>query len=238
MQLVSAGLAVTLLAFASLVACSPAQTPPDPIEACTFAYLGDKSAAAKLEIVVRGPGGKVVALHEGDAVPLVYPPQGGRVVFIGARATNLDPCGVKLSGSIRDTVNAQVRVDNRTINLQPVEGGWGASLDADIASFSNVPVCPNQWATSDLYDHVFDLTLTVADRSGHVATQTLHVTPTCAEPERAAECRCICREGYHLGESCTDDAGPADATVDATGDASTDAGSLDDGDAADVGDAE
>ncbi|GAC1546919.1 MAG: hypothetical protein NVS3B10_10840 [Polyangiales bacterium] len=176
-------------------------------------------------MVARGADGRSSKVNDGDDVALTFPPQGGRVIFAGVRATNLDPCAVKLSGALRDETSLNVRVDTRTVNLKPTGDGWGASLDTDISSFSNVPTCPNQWADTDVFDHEFELTLTVTERGGRTATQTLKVKPRCAEPAREAECRCICKRGYVLGESCAGpDAGPLDGAVDAPSDVSAEGG--------------
>jgi hypothetical protein len=173
---------------------------------CQLAFLGSASKAPELEVLVLGTDGVSTPLVDGGTVPLVTPPQGGRVVFLGVRATNMDPCAVKLTGAIRDPATKQVRIDGRTINLAPVGDGYGVSVDSDIATFANVPVCPNEWASTDAYDHSFEVELTLVDRGGREATSSALVTPKCAEPQNAAECACICKQGYILGESCYADA--------------------------------
>ncbi len=62
-----------------------------------------------------------------------------------------------------------------------------------IASFANIPVCPNQWASTDVFGNLFDVSLTLQDHDGRMATKDLHVKPVCAEPEKLAECMCICK---------------------------------------------
>lgn len=210
-----------LISVSTIAGCPTDPAPPEG-PACTLVFLGDKSTPVVLEIVARGIDGKSRVIRDGDAVPLVYPPQGGRVVFVGVRATNLDACAVKLTGSIRDETTGQLRLDARTINLLPTGDGWGASLDVDIATFSNIPMCPNQWASADVFDHDYQLTLSVIDKAGRAGQQTIRVTPKCAEPDRATECFCICKQGYKLGESCADAGPPADSGLDAddTNDAS------------------
>ena len=206
----------------SLTGCPPDD--PTPPVACTLAFLGDKSKPVQLEITARDVAGHSAPVKDGGDVAVVFPPQGGRVIFVGARVTNVDPCGAKLSGALRDLATGQVRVDIRTVNLVPTSDGFGGTLDVDISTFSNIPVCPNQWASDDVFDKPYELEVTVTDKTGRRGTQKVKVIPRCAEPDRATECRCICRKGYILGSACTPevDAG-ADAAPDAAPDAASDA---------------
>jgi hypothetical protein len=198
---------------------------------CTLSYLGDPSAAIDLQIVARAADGTSQPIDDGADVALVFPPQGGRVIFVGARATNVDPCYVKLTGALRNTTTDAVRVDVRTVNLTPTgDGKHGAPNDTDISSFANVPTCPNQWSSIDLYDQTYQLELTMEDRQGKKATKTIHVVPRCAEPDREVECRCICKAGYILGQPCTSTDAGSDAGTDAGIDSGVDAaGDADDG---------
>jgi hypothetical protein len=210
------GAAFLLVALAAQ-SCGPDTDPPadaGPPDAshpgCTLEFLGDPSKEPELEITALGAQAPSVIVHEGDTVPLIFPPQGGRVIFAGARATNLDPCGVKLAGGLRDPATKQLRVDIRTVNLKPGDDGWGASDDTDFSTFSNVPICPNNWASTSAYDATFELTITVTDRAMRTISKTLNVVPTCAEPDKLKDCLCICKQGYVLGESCDGDGGVGD----------------------------
>ena len=97
------------------------------------------------------------------------PLQGGEVLFVGARVTNVDACGLQLTGALRDEETQQVRFDTRTINLIPTGDGWGVTgtLGANVAglisNFSNVPVCPNEWSTTDVDGHEYGLEVTITD---------------------------------------------------------------------------
>lgn len=215
-----ASLWVTVVSAVALGGC-PVDS-PDPgtdAPACTLPFIGDATKSMTLEIIARDAAGRSSKVTEGGDVAIVYPPQGGRVIFVAARVTNVDPCAVKLSGVLRDLTTGQVRLDIRTVNLVPTGDGFGSALDADLSSFSNVPVCPNQWATDDVDDKPYELQVTVTDKSGRTATQKTKVVPRCAEPEREVECRCICRKGYVLGQACTpSDAGPDAGSADANED--------------------
>jgi hypothetical protein len=204
-------------ALRSLAALAPALLVPLPLaqlgcasssagEPCATGFLGSASAAPSLEILAVQPDDSVAALADGGALALMLPPQGGRVVFVGARATNVDGCGLQLTGALRDETSRQVRVDSRTINLIATGGGWGASgvgvLAGNISSFSNIAACPNQWSTTDVFGHDYLLEVSIEDRGGRTAARSIHVTPYCGEPASAAECACVCSAGYVLGQDC------------------------------------
>ncbi len=171
---------------------------------CALGFLGTAGQPVQLKLVVRGADSMSTEIADGSRIPLILPPQGGRVVFIGASATNLSACGVTLTGSIRDTTTRQVRIDARTVNLRAGADGWGSSSDGDISTFSNLPLCPNNWASTDAFEHSFELTVTVKDPAGNTATKTIQVVPFCGEPAYAAECLCECQKGYVLGQTCGD----------------------------------
>lgn len=198
-------------------ACSDPPTPPSDggtggadagSHGCTTGFVGDAAKDPEIVITVLGSGTTATPVMDGDTVPLVFPPQGGRVIFAGVRARNLDACGVNLNGALRDLATKQVRLDGRTVNLTPASDGWVETDPTDFSTFSNIPVCPNQWSMTDIFGTTYELEISLADRGGRSVTKKQKVTPTCAEPDLAAECHCICQGGYKLGMSCTDvDAG-------------------------------
>jgi hypothetical protein len=187
-------------------ACTPTPAAPDagPPDPCAVGFLGDAMVPPVVQVIGLDPNMMPFPVADGDMVTLAFPPQGGRVIFAGVRATNLDGCGVQLEGVIRDETTQQVRLDSRTVNLLPTGNGWGESNPTDVSTFANVPVCPNEWSATNLYGTSYQLELAVTDRTGRAATQTLKVTPECSEPAHAAVCLCICRGGYVLGEACAD----------------------------------
>jgi hypothetical protein len=189
------------------IGCGPGEEPtpdagPPPGPACTIGFLGDPSLEPEVELISLGADGTSSAIADGSSVALIFPPQGGRVIFAGVRATNVHGCQVTLSGSLRDPQNGKICFDERTVNLRPIGDGWGASVDTDISTFSNIPVCPNQWSVTNAFGSDYDLTLKVSDREGRVIEKTVRVKPACAEPENEAECLCKCKQGYILGETC------------------------------------
>jgi hypothetical protein len=187
---------------------------------CPAGYLGDPGKDIQIELRALRADGTDVPLNDGDDLAIVFPPQGGRVAFIGVRAINLNGCGVQVLGALRDLGSRQVRTDGRTVNLQKEPDGWGTTGQgtttniedsAAIGDYSNVPVCPNEWADVDVFDQPFEVEVQVKDRSKKSATKVIKVTPRCAEPgTKETACRCLCKHGYVLGESCGEDAGVPD----------------------------
>lgn len=201
---------VSGLVLALLGCSSPSASPPQdggPPPACTIGFLGD-GGPPDFSITVLRADDSVAPVTQGDTVPMIFPPQGGRVIFVGIDATNVDGCGLQLTGALRDLKTQEVRVDSRTINLIPTGGGHGVSgktgesVAAAIANFANVPVCPNEWSATNVYGTLYGLEVTVKDKEGRQLTKKLDVTPECGEPSRVAECECICQGGYVLGQEC------------------------------------
>lgn len=204
-----------VLATAALYGCPDHGEPTDagPDTSCALPYLGDPSKDIELELRALGADGTDAPIQDGGDVALIFPPQGGRVIFAGVRATNLDPCAVQLSGAVRDLATQQVRVDARTVNLIPDATGWGTSgaasqsVQAAVSNYANVPLCPNEWSQTNVFDNTYGLEVTVTDKAKRKATKIIKVTPRCAEPTNAAECTCLCKAGYVLGENCMADGG-------------------------------
>ncbi len=221
-------LPLLLLAFVTttlFVACS--SDPPDPNEdagtpvgACKLPYVGDPNAEMEMEVISLGALGKTSTITDGSNVTLMFPPQGGRVVFAGVRARNVNPCAVRISGALRDSVSQQVRIDSRIINLEVTADGWARSSPTDHSTFTNIAVCPNSWSTQDLMDVPYELTISLTDKDFRKVTRILQVTPRCNEPLLEDACICQCDSEYVLGMACgglpTDgDAGVHDASTDA-----------------------
>ena len=148
---------------------------------CPIGFLGDDTAPIEMELVTLTPDGAVVPLNDGDPIAMVSPPSAGLIVFAGVRATNLDPCKVRLRGTLRGEQTAHGRLDERIVNLEPTCDGW-ASSSSDPAWLSSIPVCPNQWSSTDINDHLYELTVRVTDAQGRTASKSIQVIPKCAEP--------------------------------------------------------
>jgi hypothetical protein len=203
---------LTALAFAlCAIGCSPSDGEQSDAgvdgSSCGIGTIGDTSQDIAIEITSPTPNGDVV-INDGDSLRIELPPQGGRVVFVGVRARNLEACSVQLSGALRDETSMQVRLDARTVNLLVADDGWGyTGPSTQIANYSNIPVCPNQWASTDIFDHPFQLEVTITDRHGRKGTKTVNVVPKCIDDVQFSRCQCICVKGYKLGDPCIVDAG-------------------------------
>lgn len=179
---------------------------------CDAGFLGDPAQSPIIELRALKADGTDVPLNDGDDLAVIFPPQGGRVAFVGVRALNLDACGVQITGALRDPSTQQLRADGRTLNLDREPDGWGTSghgttakieESALIGNYSNIPLCPNQWASTNVYDTTFELEVLVVDRGKRQVSKTIKVTPRCAEPgDKEVACRCLCKKGYVLGEAC------------------------------------
>jgi hypothetical protein len=196
---------------------------PDSPADCPAGFLGDPSKEIAIELRALKADGTDVPIADGDDLAIVSPPQGGRVSFVGVRATNLDGCGVQITGALRDLGSRQIRVDGRTVNLRKDDSGWGTTGrgtttniedSAAIGDYSNIPVCPNQWADVDVFDQPFELEVLVQDRHKKKMTKTIKVTPRCSEPgTKEVACRCLCKKAYVLGETCGEVAGADGGTL-------------------------
>ena len=203
-----AGLALSLTGCPEESTEPPADGGSDASTVCKIPYSGDENADIELSIVTLDPAYKAQPLASGGDASILVPPQGGRVIFVGVRAKNLDPCAVKLAGAVRDPATMATRLDTRTINMDVGADGWATSDETDISTFSNVPVCSNTWASTDVFDQTFTLIVSVTDRTGKKATATLDVVPRCDETKMEngqdvqKDCLCICKQGYVTGEPC------------------------------------
>lgn len=226
---------------ASTLAGCPSETPVNPTSdagdggadvtidvgpsPCPTGFLGDPSKPPELELRALSKDGKDVPLVDGSELAVILPPQGGRVAFVGVRARNVDGCAMKIVGAMRDPTATKggVTLDGRVVNLTREPDGWGTTgRGADItniedsqaiADYSNIPLCPNSWADQDVYDKTFEVEVAITDRLQRTISKVVKVTPRCAEPgARESACRCLCKAGHVLGDTCGEDAGTEGGT--------------------------
>lgn len=186
-----------LLGIALAAGCSGGSKQPDAEVRCP---VGDVSMPAQLEIVYLDASSNVHTAMPGDHVPLQAPPQGGWIMLLGARATNIDGCRVNLTTSFREPCSTSVlSVDRRPAQLDIGSDGWGVT---SVTSFGNLATCPQATAQQDLHDSPFDVTVELDDADGKHAEATITVVPTCADTDPAGSCMCQCDHNYVLGGSC------------------------------------
>jgi len=163
-------------------------------------FVGDLTAQPEIEIVHRTASGTVAITRA--LVPLLNPPQGGKVLLVGVRAKNLDGCPLQISASLRDPCNDRVlALERRPVSLEASPDGWAApARPLELDNFSNLPGCPRSDNDRPIADQPYLLRVTVTDKEGRTAEATRMIEPYCgAEPEHAATCACECRSRFDRG---------------------------------------
>ncbi len=195
---------VLLPALALSAACHKDQEP-------IHCFVGDRSLPVEIEPVFRDVAGDLQPMAEGAQVPLILPPQGGKVLFIGVRAKNLDGCPVQLSTSLRDPCTGAVLVvERRPITLEPSPDGWLQPPHRDEVDpltgepgYSNLPACPLANIDRDIQGNPYDVTIRVEDPDGRQAEKVVRIVPFCAQPSVIDQCLCECRADYAQGNDCS-----------------------------------
>ncbi len=162
----------------------------------------------QLEAIYIGEDEKIHDVVACGPVDIVKPPQGGKVIFAGIRATNLDGCGLKLDVALRDPESRGILGGEiRTVNLTPMADrpGWGQSsgegnlAEFGFGDFANMAVCPN-FTGRDVQRLDGLLDIHVTDKAGRKGSLAVHVVPRCAQKTEAAlaECECTCEANTTL----------------------------------------
>lgn len=145
--------------------------------------------------------GAFVELNDGDALPLVAPPQGGHVSFVAVRVRNVDTCHVRLTARLRSRTTGLIAgQDGRDITVVEQPDGWAMPNVADVSNVANVPLCPD-YDEESIVDVPHTLEVMVQDGRGASAAVQRTVVPRCQQTNgaEAAGCRCECSGGYTLG---------------------------------------
>src|SRR5262249_38922707 len=97
------------LAFCLLLAACGSSHPKPPMDLGAITVVPTEYNASNATQAVLGP-----------TLDLVRPPQGGYVVFVGARVTGFAATtAVELTGNLRDSNGVVISTDARTVTLQP-----------------------------------------------------------------------------------------------------------------------
>lgn len=204
---------------ALLSGCGDDDDPPptDPCEGDTF--IGSLEEDAEIEPGEIGFDGTFTPIADGANLHLFTPPQGGKIVLVGAHVHNMDGCGAVLTGRLRDPTDPDQAVavhEERTVRFVEMDDrpGWGRvptgrSEFGILAAGANIPTCFN-YEDRDMDGCAWLLDLTVEDRTGRLARATLPVTMTCPEDDPGAEssneklsCECECGARFDLRD-CSD----------------------------------
>ena len=204
-MLLSRGAAVALV----LIAACGGDDGPAPVS-CP---IGDRSQPIELVPVAwAGTLDPPVDLADGAVVPLRRPLQGGKVIFVGVRARNVDGCAARLTGALRDAQNGEVvALEARPTRLVARADGWGVPEEPFLASLANVAACPNADADRDLDGNPWRLELRLDEDGGRSATVTVTIVPRCLQLDEQDECACECDSDFVIGGACPVD--PVDAGV-------------------------
>jgi hypothetical protein len=180
---------------------------------CTDPIFGDPTADPEIEAFFLDVNEADVFITDGATLDVVEPPQGGRVTFVGARVKNMSPCGMFITAEIKDPISGAVRFDGRNPKMVDDGQGFLTIQSGEIGNYSNIPLCPNNWAESDVFSGEWDLTVTM--RAGdREAKKTYKVGLQCTDKTLADNglnpppgvvldaCLCSCSEGYILGDTC------------------------------------
>jgi hypothetical protein len=187
---------------------------PDPA-ACRQPFAGDPAKAVEAELILDAPsdgGASLLVVSDGDRVVLQPPPQGGFVLYAGARLRNVDPCGVTFKGQLRDAMTGAIHsdFDLRRADLEEAGGWWVPKSLASFSTVSNVPACPDATGGGVVDNPDLALEVIATDRGGRTATVMRRVVPVCAPGACEAECRCVCGADYHPGKCGGPDGGLPD----------------------------
>jgi len=182
------------------IACACSCAPASDADIAARCPIGDPSQVAALEIVHLDANLETVKTVPYARVPLIQPAQGGWIVFLGARATNLDGCRVDLTTSFRDGPDgAIIKVDRRPTLLDDTGDGWAITRTSLAGS---LPICPQVTATRDLHDEPYEITVALDDGYGQRASQAMVIIPFCPDPDPTGGCLCTCDQSYVVGGSC------------------------------------
>ncbi len=184
-------------------------------------FIGDPTKPPEVSLIYRTVDGRALPLLEDGQIPLIVPPQGGFVVFVGAKAKNIG-CFLQITSALRDeATNEVVHLENRPLKLVQSEEGWGGPENPRyISNFSNLPACPAAGLVRDIQGQRYLLEVALDDRKGHQAKAQMHVVPVCAEDQCLTECLCQCDADYYKnGSSCEPTPASLDAGVCVPGDA-------------------
>jgi hypothetical protein len=136
-------------------------------------------------------------LTSGAPIDLVFPPQGGFVLFVGGRVRNLTDGNVEMRARMIDPGSQAVIAENTRVVTMKRDAADATSWIPDLRSYQNVPnvtMCPST-STTDLFDVPLTLEVTVTEQaSGHVGTAMLASVPSCRQTDakQLALCKCEC----------------------------------------------
>jgi hypothetical protein len=205
---------------ALVAGCGGGAADPDARpDATPCGTVGDLSEPVEMQVVYRTSDGVAAPLADGAELPLVNPPQGGKVLLVGVRVKNVDLCRSTIQVAMKDLVTGRVAgIERRPVVWRIAADGFAEpSQPQEISDFANVPVCPNANIAQDIDGNPWELEVRFYDKDDHATEQVLTVTPSCAEDLDPTYCMCECSMDFGTacecggvtdGGLCAPDAGP------------------------------
>ncbi len=172
-------------------------------------FFGDKDAEPAGELVYRTVDGQTATLVDGQEVPLILPPQGGKVFIVGARVKNMDLCSLQVNAGMFDECQDPARIigrEGRGLQMVVDEAlGLGVPQDPEtLNNYANIPVCPNFTAVRDADGEPFRIEVRLTDRARRSLVLQAQVIPVCAEVEQFDRCTCECDVDFSFDTECSD----------------------------------
>jgi hypothetical protein len=202
--------ALLLLTCIAATACAGTIESDDQALDPADCFVGDPDLEPEVQLIYRTVEGAWAPLAEGGEVPLILPPQGGKVFMVGVRARNLDICGVRQVAGLRDQCTGRiVGSERRPVFLVKDAEGWAVPRQPhELSDYSNVPACPSFGTDRDVDGEPYELELQLIDGRGRQVTLHTTVVPVCGEAQHAAQCECECDSDFILGQACAAEDGP------------------------------
>ena len=168
-------------------------------------FFGDESKPLEFDIVHRDADGECVSTEEMGEIPLIQPPQGGKVLFVGVRARNLNGCGLTLATAlVEPDTGSVISLERRPVMLEPVGDGWmEPERPTEASNYSNLPACPRADLERSIEGEPYELRVSITDKDGRKGSASMQVIPICGESKLAELCQCECSKDYRLGGACS-----------------------------------
>jgi hypothetical protein len=207
---------VVVAALVSGAACEPPIDPspdggPDPIVEC---FYGDESLDPEGELVFMDENFEMQDLVPAGPIPAILPPQGGKVILVGARVRNMDLCSLQANGGVFDDCQRPARIigrEGRGIAMDVNDAiGFGEPRDPDtLNNYVNIPLCPNFSSSRDIDGEPYRVEIRFSDRARRSLVLTADIAPYCAgvpgAPDGVFEqCECECDAEYSFDSVCED----------------------------------
>lgn len=165
----------------------------DAADGPTCGVVGDATRPAEIQLIYRTETGAMPVVDQGT-LPLVDPPQGGKVLLVGLRVRNVDLCDATIQIAIKDPADARViGYERRSITWRIAPDGFAEPSEPTyFYDYANVPVCPNGNLSKNVDGNPWLLEARLYEAETIAAQATVTITPTCDAAPDPDLCRCEC----------------------------------------------